>query len=53
MPQYDELLSSFAFNFNLRRYTEVIMCKRYNEKVDVFSFGVVVGAYPRSHFSST
>jgi len=28
--KYDEMLSSFAFNFNLRRYSGVWCCKRAN-----------------------
>jgi hypothetical protein len=42
----DQLLSSFAFNLNLRRYTMVV-------RGDRLFTGSLAGAYTRSHFSST
>ena len=44
----DEPLSDFAFNFNLRRYTQVFFHRYYATKTDK-----VAGAYTRQHFSST
>ena len=43
--EYDKLLSSFAFKFNLRRYTELLLTRGAD--------GTKAGAYTPPLFSST
>jgi hypothetical protein len=54
--RYDELLSKFAFNFNLRRYTAAGSTGGSKRAAVSFAIGeaaVTAGAYTRSLFSST
>ena len=58
--KYDNLLSSFAFKFNLRRYTlhvpaDILADNTFTYTVEMCESGEysVAGAYTRSLFSST
>jgi len=57
--KYDELLQSFAFNFDLRRYTEAGPARGSAQLEEVVSgvvnplYHLVAGAYIRPPFSST
>ena len=50
---YDGLLSSFAFNFNLRHYLVVGVVEHQMRKVELKMRYFEAGAYTRPLFSST
>jgi hypothetical protein len=51
--QYDVLLSIFAFNFNLRRYTEELYQQGFISYPRTETDSFPAGAYTRPLFSST
>ena len=52
--EYDEMLSSFAFRFNLRRYTKVTLAIAFQRELAILKRRIsAAGAYTRPLFSST
>ena len=50
--RYDETLSNFAFNIDLRRYTTAAVFNG-TEQLEAHTYTLQAGAYTGSHFRST